>query len=120
MGFTARKKGVMLMFWNGQHFDEPELEASGSFHMAQKPYDDVAEIDEAKLARWLAKAGKSVWDMVGERNAYVAKQKARREARKPEARKPKTAAKTKPKRAARPTNRPPAKKAPGKKGKARK
>jgi hypothetical protein len=76
VGFTARKTGVMLMFWNGQHFDEPELEASGSFHMAQKAYVDASEIDATKLARWLQKAGTSVWDMVGERNAFVAKRKA--------------------------------------------
>lgn len=76
VGFTARKTGVMLMFWNGQHFDEPELEASGSFHMAQIPYHDVAEIDEGKLSRWLQKAGTSIWDMTGERNAFVAKRRA--------------------------------------------
>lgn len=76
VGFTARKTGVMLMFWNGQHFDEPGLEATGSFHMAQKPYNDVSEIDEALLSGWLEKAGKSVWDMVGERNAFVSKRKA--------------------------------------------
>ena len=86
VGYTARKTGVMLMFWNGQHFDEPELEASGSFHMAQIAYEDAAQIDEQKLAGWLAKAGTSIWDMVGERNAVVAA------ARKAKARKaPKTA-----------------------------
>jgi hypothetical protein len=72
VGYTARKTGVMLMFWNGQHFDEPDLEATGSFHMAQIAYDDAAQIDEQKLAGWLAKAGTSIWDMVGERNAAVA------------------------------------------------
>jgi hypothetical protein len=75
VGFTARKTGVMLMFWNGQHFDEPELEASGSFHMAQIPYNDASEIDEAKLSRWLHKAGTNIWDMTGERNAFVAKRR---------------------------------------------
>ena len=78
VGYTARKTGVMLMFWNGQHFDEPELTATGSFHMAQIAYEDAAQIDEQKLAGWLAKAGTSIWDMVGERNAVVA---ARRKAK---------------------------------------
>jgi hypothetical protein len=81
VGYTARKTGVMLMFWNGQHFDEPELEASGSFHMAQIAYEDAAQIDELKLSRWLEKAGTNIWDMVGERNAAVAaarKAKARK------------------------------------------
>jgi hypothetical protein len=76
VGFTARKTGVMLMFWNGQHFVEPGLEASGSFHMGQIPYLDVSEIDELKLGRWLAEAATSIWDMVGERNAFVAKRRA--------------------------------------------
>jgi hypothetical protein len=75
VGFQARKAGVMLMFWNGQHFDEPGLEASGSFHMAQKAYNDASEIDGAKLAVWLEKAGESIWDMVGERKAFVAKRR---------------------------------------------
>ncbi len=101
VGYTARKSGVMLMFWNGQHFDEPELEASGSFHMAQIAYNDAAEIDEVKLAGWLQKAGVSIWDMVGERNAAVA---AQRKAGKPKAKKakkkPRTAVKAK--KAARP------------------
>ena len=75
VGFTARKTGVMLMFWNGQHFDEPELEASGSFHMAQIAYEDPAQVDEQKLARWLEKAGTSIWDMAGERRAFVEKRR---------------------------------------------
>jgi len=75
VGFTARKTGVMLMFWNGQHFEEPELESSGSFHMAQIAYEDAAQIDELKLARWVEKAGTSIWDMVGERRAAVEKQR---------------------------------------------
>ena len=85
VGYTERKTGVMLMFWNGQHFDEPELEASGSFHMAQIAFEDVAQIDEQKLAGWLAKAGTSIWDMVGERNAAVAAQRAEKARAKAEA-----------------------------------
>jgi hypothetical protein len=98
VGYTARKTGVMLMFWNGQHFDEPELEASGSFHMAQIAYEDAAQIDEQKLAGWLAKAGTSIWDMVGERNAAVAaarKAKAKAKAKSKSKSKPKTKAKVK-------------------------
>jgi hypothetical protein len=78
VGYTARKTGVMLMFWNGQHFDEPELAASGSFHMAQIPYESANDIDRVKLAGWLQKAGTSIWDMVGERNAFVAKRRAKK------------------------------------------
>jgi hypothetical protein len=92
VGFQARKTGVMLMFWNGQHFGEPELEASGSFHMAQKVINDASEIDEAQLSRWLEKAGTSIWDMVGERHAFVAQRRASKAKAKPA----KKAAKVKP------------------------
>jgi hypothetical protein len=77
VGYTARKAGVMLMFWNGQHFEEPELQASGSFHMAQIAYNDASEIDEVKLARWLKRAGTNIWDVTGERNAFVAKRRSK-------------------------------------------
>jgi uncharacterized protein DUF1801 len=91
VGYTTRKQGVMLMFWNGQHFAEPELESSGSFHMAQIAYNDESEINRDKLAIWLSKAGTSIWDMVGERNAFVAERRAL-----------KAKAKTKPKAKAKP------------------
>jgi hypothetical protein len=97
VGYTARKQGVMLMFWNGQHFAEPELEATGSFHMAQIAYNDASEISRDKLAGWLAKAGTSIWDMVGERNAFVAKRRAAKAKAKVKAKaKPKVKAKSKP------------------------
>jgi hypothetical protein len=103
VGYTARKQGVMLMFWNGQHFAEPELEASGSFHMAQIAYHDAAEIDRGKLAGWLAKAGTSIWDMVGERNAFVAKRRAAKSKAKSKAKaKAKAKPKAKPKSKAKP------------------
>ena len=98
VGYTARKTGVMLMFWNGQHFGESELQASGSFHMAQIAYDDSSEIDRAKLAGWLRKAGTSIWDLKGERDAFVAKRRAKKAA-KTSATKPAKKAKRKPSRA---------------------
>lgn len=116
VGFHARKVGVMLMFWNGQHFGEPELENSGSFHMAQISYNDASEIDEAKLAGWLQKAGTSIWDMTGERNAFVAKRRAAKAKAKVKAAAPKAkvAKKKAPKKAARKAV---AKKAPARKAK---
>jgi Domain of unknown function (DU1801) len=75
-GYDIRKTGIVLMFWNGQNFKTPGLEASGSFHVGQILYTDPAQIDEALMASWLAEAGTNIWDMVGERRAYIAKQKA--------------------------------------------
>ncbi len=97
VGYTARKEGVMLMFWNGQRFDEPELQASGTFHVAQIRYDDAAQIDSAKLAGWLMKAGTNIWDITGERAAFVA---ARRKAK--EKAKAKAKAKARPKAKSKP------------------
>ena len=78
-GYSARKQGVVPLFWNGQRFEEPELEATGTFHAAQYRYDDVAQIDAAKLAGWLAKAGTNIWDSATElaalRAAYYAAKK---------------------------------------------
>lgn len=68
VGFSvnARKK-VNLLFWNGQAFHEPELEAVGKFHAAQVQFADVEEVDKKKLKRWLKKAGKDIWDFEGYR-----------------------------------------------------
>ena len=112
VGFTARKTGVMLMFWNGQHFDEPELVASGSFHMAQIAYEDPAQIDEQKLARWLEKAGTSIWDMAGERRAFVEKRRKAKSAQAAKAAKAKKPAKRgKAKKSAKPSKPKPMKRA---------
>ena len=123
VGYTARKQGVMLMFWNGKHFDEPELTPSGSFHVGQISYDDAAQIDEARLSRWLEKAGTNIWDMVGERNAHFAKrraEKAKRKARPKVKAKAKAKAMVKTKARAKPAARRPARKPARKKRVARK
>jgi uncharacterized protein YdhG (YjbR/CyaY superfamily) len=67
---TAKKK-VNLLFWNGQAFHEPELEAVGKFHAAQVQFAGVEEVDKKKLKRWLKKAGRDIWDF----EAYRRKQK---------------------------------------------
>jgi hypothetical protein len=79
VGYTVRKEGVMLMFWNGQSFADPELEHSGSFHVGQIRFDDVSQIDNGKLNGWLAKAATNIWDMTGERHAFIAKRLAEKE-----------------------------------------
>lgn len=72
VGFSVNaKKKVNLLFWNGQAFDEPDLEAVGKFHAAQVQFDDVEELDRKKLKKWLKKAGKDIWDF----EAYRSKQK---------------------------------------------
>ena len=62
VGYHARAEGVVLLFWNGQEFDEPDLQAVGKFHAAQIQYAEVAEINAKVLRGWLRKAATNVWD----------------------------------------------------------
>jgi hypothetical protein len=62
VGYSKQKLGVVVLFWSGQSFDEPELEAEGSFKAAQIRYLSVNEVDTASLRRWLAKARDIQWD----------------------------------------------------------
>ena len=64
------KRKVNLLFWNGQAFKEPDLEAVGKFHAAQVRFSSVEEVDKKKLKKWLKKAGKDIWDF----EAYRRKQ----------------------------------------------
>jgi effector-binding domain-containing protein len=53
------------MFWNGQSFGEPALEAAGKFKAAQIQFSDQAEIDVRLLRRWLRKASTDICDYRG-------------------------------------------------------
>ena len=61
-GYSALKDSIQLLFWSGQSFDEPGLEAEGSFKAAQKRYTSVDEIDTKELATWLIKSKTIQWD----------------------------------------------------------
>jgi len=73
--YVTANKGVNLLFWNGQAFKEPELEATGSFKAAQIKYRDVSEINRKHLRHWLKKSGKDIWDFAGLRKKYIEKTK---------------------------------------------
>jgi hypothetical protein len=76
VGFNVNaKKQVNLLFWNGQAFKEPELEAVGKFKAAQVQFGDKSEIDKKKLKKWLKKAGKEIWDYAGMRKKRAKKTK---------------------------------------------
>lgn len=62
VGYWVRKKGVQLLFWSGQSFDEPGLEPEGTFKASQVLYTSADEIKTTVLARWLRKAKKIQWD----------------------------------------------------------
>jgi hypothetical protein len=59
---TTAKKGVNLLFWSGQMFDEPMLKATGKFQAAQIQFNDAEEIDLKSLRGWLNKASSIIWD----------------------------------------------------------
>ncbi|RXR21975.1 DUF1801 domain-containing protein [Flavobacterium stagni] len=63
VGYSKQKRGIRLMFWSGQDFDEPDLTICGEkFKDASIFYTDVTQIDTVALARWLQKAQIIQWD----------------------------------------------------------
>jgi hypothetical protein len=51
-----------LLFWSGQSFDEPGLQAEGSFKAAEARYTSADQINTKDLQRWLKKSQKIQWD----------------------------------------------------------
>lgn len=63
VGYNVTKKGnVNLLFWSGQAFSEPGLSPEGSFKAAEVKYSNVADIDEAKLKKWLSEAAVTMYN----------------------------------------------------------
>ena len=63
VGYSRQKPGIRLMFWSGADFGEPGLAVVGrKFKDASAFYNDVAEVDESDLRRWLDKAREIQWD----------------------------------------------------------
>jgi len=62
VGYDAFKEQVNLLFWSGQSFDEPDLEAQGKFKAAGLTYHSVDQIDTAQLQHWLEKSVTTQWD----------------------------------------------------------
>lgn len=75
---VTAKKGINLLFWNGQAFQEPALQPAGKFRAAQIQFTEVASVDQAVLRRWLKKAGQEIWDYRGYFLAQKALQKKRK------------------------------------------
>lgn len=64
VGYNATAKTVNLLFWNGQAFDEADLQPVGKYRAAQAKFADAAEIDPKVLRRWLKKAESDVFDSI--------------------------------------------------------
>lgn len=63
VGYGKQKKGIRLMFWSGKSFQEDKLNVEGvKFQDSSIFYNDVAEISDEDLLRWLKKSEKIQWD----------------------------------------------------------
>ncbi len=62
VGYSKLKKGMRLLFWSGQSFDEPGLQPEGSFKAAEVYYTAPEEINVKDLKRWLKKSKSIQWD----------------------------------------------------------
>lgn len=62
-GYSKEKKGIRLMFWSGQGFDEEQLSIrGGKFKDASIFYNSTDEIHLEDLRRWLQKSEEIQWD----------------------------------------------------------
>ncbi len=63
VGYSIQKPGVRLMFWSGADFGEAGLNVLGKkFKDASVFFNDLSEINENDLKRWLNKARQIQWD----------------------------------------------------------
>ncbi|MCG9909767.1 MAG: DUF1801 domain-containing protein [Flavobacteriales bacterium] len=63
VGYSKQKKGIRLMFWSGADFEEEALSiVGGKFKDASIFFNDVSEIQEQNLIRWLHKSAQIQWD----------------------------------------------------------
>jgi hypothetical protein len=62
VGYNATAQTVNLLFWNGQAFDDPDLQPVGKYRAAQAVFADAAQIDPKVIRLWLKKAKADVFD----------------------------------------------------------
>ncbi|MBL7786153.1 MAG: DUF1801 domain-containing protein [Chitinophagales bacterium] len=63
VGYSKQKRGIRLMFWSGTDFEEESLiPGTGKFKDASIYYNDVSEIVDKDLKRWLKKSIDIQWD----------------------------------------------------------
>jgi hypothetical protein len=74
VGYSATARTVNLLFWNGQAFNEADLQPVGKYRAAQAQFTDAAEINPTVIRRWLKKAKADVFDS----NAFFKKLRERK------------------------------------------
>ena len=63
VGYSKQKAGIRLMFWSGKDFEDEKLNVHGEkFKDASIYYNNVSEIKQSDLKRWLKKSKEIQWD----------------------------------------------------------
>lgn len=63
VGYSKQKLGIRLMFWSGKSFDEEKLNIlGGKFQDASVFFNNIEEISDDDLKRWLLKSKEIQWD----------------------------------------------------------
>lgn len=63
VGYSKQKAGIRLMFWSGADFEEDGLNVKGGkFKDASIFYNNIEEVKEEDLKRWLKKSKEIQWD----------------------------------------------------------
>ncbi len=74
VGYSKKKAGVSLLFWNGSNFGEDGLKNVGSFYAAEKIYASADELVEKDIKRRLKLSKELIWDSAAHmRKAHAAK-----------------------------------------------
>jgi len=79
VGYSANRKAVNLLFWNGRALGEESFEPVGKYGAAEAVFTEAAGIDRKEVRRWLEWAGGNVFDSVG--FAKKMREERKREAR---------------------------------------
>ena len=74
VGYSKKKAGVSLLFWNGSNFGEDGLKKVGSFYAAEKIYTSADQLVEKEIKRWLKLSKELIWDSA----AYMRKARAKK------------------------------------------
>jgi len=62
VGYDVSGEHVNILFWSGQSFNEPGLQAAGKFKAAGIKYTTIDDIDAGQLHKWLKEAVATQWN----------------------------------------------------------
>ena len=63
VGYSKEKRGIRLMFWSGADFGEEALHIrGGKFKDASIFYNNLSDMNDSDIKRWLGKAREIQWD----------------------------------------------------------